>query len=116
MLAKLISWSALLLVLHVGHGYAGEIMANGKVVRVVPISAKSQVMEQAGDCEPAKPNGDASLAALLAWDLRVACRTTRREIDVVDGYRVYYEWDDRVYDTVMTRAPADTIPLRVNVH
>ncbi|MDH3641636.1 MAG: hypothetical protein OES38_06040 [Gammaproteobacteria bacterium] len=115
MLARLISWSALLLVLHVGQGYAGEIMAHGKVVRVVPISAKSHVMERAGDCEPAKPH-DAGLAALLAWDLRVACHTIRRETEMVDGYRVYYEWDDRVYDTVMSRAPADTIPLRVSVH
>lgn len=105
----------LLLVLCGVHTYAGEMLVQGKVVRVEPINARSQVVEYAGDCEPAKPSSDSDLVALLGWDLRVGCRATSRDVDAVEGYRVFYRWDDRVYNTVMTDRPADTIPLRVNV-
>ena len=97
------------------YSFAGEMIAHGKVLRVVPINAKSHVVERSGDCQPEKPSHDPGLVALLSWDLRADCRTVRREINVVEGYRVYYEWDDRVYDTVMNQRPAETIPLRVNL-
>jgi hypothetical protein len=116
MLRSVIRIGMLLLVLPAAHSYAGEILARGKVVRVEPINARSQVIEYTGDCEPAKPAHGADMVALLAWDLRVGCRATNREVDSVEGYRVYYEWDDRVYNTVVTDVPADTIPLRVSVH
>ena len=114
--ARIVQITTLLAVLHGAHGHAGEILALGKVLRVVPISTKSHVVERSGDCEPVKPARDSDLVALLEWDLRVDCRTIRREVEVVEAYRVYYEWDERVYDTVMPERPADSIPLRVTVH
>jgi hypothetical protein len=81
---------------------------------VVPINGQSHVLKRVGECDPSKPPGS-SLAELLAWDLRAGCRTVRRTVDVVEGYRVYYEWDNRVYNAVMARPPADTIPLKVNL-
>lgn len=116
MLRSAIRISLLLLILPGAHSFAGEILVHGKVVRVVPINARSQVVEYTGDCEPLKPSGARDMVALLAWDLRIGCRAASREVDSVEGYRVYYEWDDRVYNTVMTDVPADTIPLRVSVH
>ena len=110
-----IRMSALVLVLSGAHSYAGEMLVHGKVVRVEPINARSQVVEYAGDCEPAKPSNDTDMVALLAWDLRVGCRATSHDGEAGEGYRVFYRWDDRVYNTVMTDRPADTIPLRVNV-
>ena len=115
MLCSAIRTGVGLLALSAALAHAGEIRAQGKVVRVEPISSTSQVLERSGDCEPAKPASDPGLVALLVWDLRAGCRVTRRDVDVVERYRVYYEWDDRVYNTVMTERPADFIPLRVNV-
>jgi uncharacterized protein YcfJ len=97
------------------NSFASEILVHGKVVRVVPINTTSRVLEHRGDCEPARPPAAAGLVSLLDWDLRASCRTISRNVDVVEGYRVYYEWDDRVYDTVMTKHPNETIPLRVNL-
>lgn len=94
---------------------AGEMLVQGEVVRVVPIHGQSQVVDHLGECNGEKPSsGD--LAALLAWDLRAGCRTVTRSVDVVEGYRVYYRWDGRLYKTVMAEPPTDTIPLRVHVH
>ncbi|MCZ6711883.1 MAG: hypothetical protein O7B25_16075 [Gammaproteobacteria bacterium] len=115
MLRSAIRVVAVLSVLLGAHSYAGQMIAQGKVLRVVPINARAHVIERSGDCESDKPSYERGLVALLSWDLRADCRTVRREIDVVEGYRVYYEWDDRVYDAVMSRRPADTIPLRVNL-
>jgi hypothetical protein len=94
---------------------AREMQVEGDVVRVIPLTASSVVVERSGDCAPVKPIGQADLAALLAWDLRADCHTQRRKVEVQDGYRVYYRWDERVYSVVMTERPGPTIPLRVNV-
>jgi hypothetical protein len=94
---------------------AREMRVEGDVVRVIPLTSSSVVMERNGDCAPLKPVGDADLVALLAWDLRTDCHTHRREVEVQDGYRVYYRWDERVYSVVMSEKPGPTIPLRVNV-
>lgn len=98
------------------HAHAAEMLVRGKVLRVVPISARSQVVEQSGECDATKPGPSAGLVDLMTWDLRPDCRTTRSEVDVVTGYRVYYQWDGRVYNTVQRKPPADTIPLRVTVN
>ena len=103
------------LLVGVGLAWAGELVVEGRVVRVVPIHGHETVATRVGDCEPERPGPDASLVTILAWDLKADCRTERRPVDVVQGYRVYYEWDDRMFETVMSEAPADTIPLRVRV-
>ena len=99
-----------------GWASAGEMRGEGRVVRVVPIHGQDTVATQVGECEPARPSPDAGLVAVLAWDLKAYCRTEQRTTDVVQGYRVYYEWDDHVFETVMTQRPAATIPLRIKVN
>ncbi len=94
---------------------AGEMVVQGRVVRVVPIYGQDTVPTQVGDCNPARPRPDAGLVAVLSWDLRADCRVERRLVDAVQGYRVYYEWDDRLFETVTATQPRDTIPLRVRV-
>ena len=94
---------------------AGEMVVEGRVVRVVPIHGQDTVATLVGECDPVRPAADASLSATLAWDLNAYCHTEQRPVEVVQGYRVYYEWDDRLFETVMTEEPAETIPLRVRV-
>ncbi|HSG88310.1 MAG TPA: hypothetical protein VLA56_03805 [Pseudomonadales bacterium] len=91
-----------------------ELLVEGRVVRVEPLTSTRQVAEQVGDCEPERPHGG-DLVALLAWDLRADCRTRTTQVQVVEGYRVYYEWEDRIHDRVMDEAPGDTLTLRVRV-
>ncbi len=98
-----------------GWAGAGEMRGEGRVVRVVPIHGQETVATRVGECEPARPAPDAGLVAVLAWDLMARCRTEQRTQDIVEGYRVYYEWDDHVFETVMTERPAATIPLRIRV-
>ena len=95
---------------------AGEMRGEGRVVRVVPIHGQGTVAARVGECEPARPSPDDGLVAVLAWDLNAYCRIEQRAADVVQGYRVYYEWEDHVFETVMTEKPADTIPLRIKVN
>lgn len=94
---------------------AAELIVESRVVDVVPLMATRTVSAQVGDCEPQRPDG-ADLAALLAWDLRAHCRTETREQQYVDGYRVSYEWQDRIHEQVLAERPGETITLRVRLH
>ncbi|NIP13221.1 MAG: hypothetical protein GWM88_00155 [Pseudomonadales bacterium] len=114
-MARLRRWSFAVLIVLSASASAREILVEGDVVRVIPLTASSVVVERDGDCAPVKPAGQADLVALLAWDLRADCLTRRREVQVQDGYRVYYRWDERVYSVVMSERPGPTIPLRINV-
>ena len=108
-------WTLGLLLVLSASAAARELLVEGEVIRVTPLTASSLVVERNGDCAPVKPAGQADLIDLLAWDLRADCHTRRREVEVQEGYRVYYRWDDRVYSVVMSEMPGATIPLRVNV-
>lgn len=108
-------WTLALLMMLSVSAAARELLVEGEVIRVMPLTASSVVVERDGDCAPVKPVGQADLIDLLGWDLRPGCRTQRREVEVQEGYRVYYRWDDRVYSVVMSEMPGATIPLRVNV-
>ena len=108
-------WAVGMLMIFSAGSAAREMRVEGEVVRVIPLNTTTVVVERDGDCAPAKPAGQADLVALLAWDLRADCFTHRREVEVEDGYRVYYRWDERVYSVVMSERPGPTIPLRVDV-
>jgi hypothetical protein len=83
-----------------GPAGAGEIRADAEVVDVVPVAG--------GECQPAKPAGDAGLADLLAWDLRLHC-------EAATAFRVYYRWDGRTFSRVMSERPGSTVPVRVRI-
>jgi len=99
----------------VGSTWAGEMAVEGRVVRVVPIHGQDTVVTMVGECDLTRPAAGAGLAAILAWDLQADCRAEQRAVSVVEGYRVYYEWDNRLFETVTMEEPADTIALRVRV-
>ena len=116
MLRQTILMTALILMLAIVAApvVAGEMLVEGRVVRVVPIHGQDQVTSR--ECSNPRPPATAGIADVLTWDLQLDCQVRRRTVDVVEGYRVYYEWDDRLFETVLAEAPADTIMLRVRVH
>lgn len=93
---------------------AAELVVESRVVDVVPVIVTRSVPERVGDCDPQRPDGT-DLAALLAWDLRAHCRTRTREQQYVDGYRVSYEWQDRIHEQVLAERPGETLMLRVRL-
>ena len=94
---------------------AGELHVQGVVVNVEPITTTHQVTVPKSDCTVARPGPGASLSDWLEWDLDAACSNRVRQVQTVQAYRVYYEWDDRVYTRVMRERPGPTIPIQVNV-
>lgn len=91
--------------------HARELRVNAPVVNVESLTGGATQVEEC----PAKPTGPNDLMAQLRWDLGYACTTHLVESDTVTGYRVFYEWDNRVYSRVMSKYPADTIALRVHL-
>lgn len=90
---------------------AGSLTVQAPVVDVQPITEPAREVQR---CD-GKPDASRGLAATLAWDLGLNCRTERVESGRITGYRVFYRWDDRVYNRVMARSPGDTIPLSVRL-
>lgn len=105
--------------LGVGHALAAEgggVLVDGRVVEVAPVMSERRFSEQEGDCAPMRPAAGAGLTDLLRWDLRADCRTVWRTEEYVDGWRVWYEWEDEVYSGVFDEKPGDTISLRLTLH
>ena len=94
---------------------AGELLVRGEVVRVDSITERHLRSEQVGDCAPVRPAANAGLIEVLRWDLRADCGTREVAEEVISGYRVHYQWDDRRWQTVMDEHPGETIALRVQV-
>ncbi len=88
---------------------------NARVLRVEPLTEVSHTRTVDPRCLGDKPNPDAGLAATLAWDLGLGECARHERLTSVTGYRVHYEWNDRVYSNVMDTRPADYIPIRVRV-
>lgn len=86
---------------------AAEMLVQGEVIDVVPVSAGAAAV--AGDCRPPRPRPEDGLVALLGWDLRADCPAAP------SAYRVYYRWDGRTYSRLMSERPGETVPLRVRV-
>lgn len=91
--------------------FAGSLTVQAPVVDVQPVTEPAREIQR---CD-GKPDRSRGLAARLAWDLGLNCRTERVESGRVTGYRVFYRWDDRVYSQVMASSPGDTIPLHVRL-
>ncbi len=92
-------------------GHARELRVNAPVVNVESLTGGATQVEEC----PAKPAGPNDLMAQLRWDLGYACTTHLVESDTVTGYRVFYEWDNRVYSRVMSNYPGSTIALRIRL-
>ena len=85
------------------------------VLRVEPLTEVSHHTRLDPRCRGERPHRNAGLAATLAWDLGLGECALHEQITSVTGYRVHYEWNDRVYSDVMNDRPADYIPIRVKV-
>jgi hypothetical protein len=85
-------------------------MVQAPVVNVEPIKSPNRQIEEC----PEKPAG--GLAATLSWDLGESCIVRSVASDRIDGYRVFYRWDDRVYSQVMDSRPGASIALTLKVN
>lgn len=90
---------------------ARELQVRAPVIDVEPVTEPGLEVEHCPD----KPADGVSLAAIMAWDLGLDCRSERIDSGRVAGYRVFYRWDDRVYSQVMSSRPGSTIPLTVTL-
>lgn len=91
--------------------HARELQVRAPVIDVEPVTEPALEVEHC----PEKPGNGSGLAALMAWDLGLDCRTERIDSDRVTGYRVFYRWDDRVYSQIVSSRPGSTIPLTVRL-
>ena len=104
------------LVLAAINARAGELYVQGRVVDVVPVYGSRTVMAPPSDCRnPPRPPLEAGLVALLRWDMQPACGAVRRTEQTITGYRVSYEWENRIYSRVMSEPPGETMTLRLKV-
>ena len=105
----------LLLGLAAASAMADSFLVDAPVLEVTPLTRAERVSERVGDCDPARPPADAGLALLLAWDLRADCRTVWTTREHVEGYRVRYRVDGRVYTRVLDHDPGDHLPVRLTI-
>ncbi len=98
-----------------GMSHAAEFTAEADVVSAEPILRFQTSIHRTAECT-AKPAPGASLTALLEWDLVVgACRQQERH-ERVDGYRVTYRWNGRLYEQTLREDPGATVPVSVRIH
>ena len=94
---------------------AAEFAAHADVVSVEPIVRHHSATRRADACLEA-PTRDRGLTALLQWDLATgSCRQIDRR-ETVDGFRVTYRWNGRLYTQVLASDPGPTLPVAVRVH
>ena len=86
---------------------AEDFVAHARVVKVVALANETSVSQDA--CPAAKPLEN-DLVATLRWDL---CQAP--EAHESEGYRVYYEWDDHIYERVVSWRPDTQVPIRVRL-
>ena len=92
-----------------------EFEADADVVSVEPIIRYETVVRRAEQCV-ARPHRDAGLVALLAWDLAAGECSHHERREVVEGYRVTYQWDGHRYHQTMARDPGNTLRVAIRVH
>lgn len=85
---------------------ADDFVARARVIEVIALTEEAPPVVET--CQIAKPPGR-DLVALLRWDL---C-TQPVPKPKPRGYRVRYEWDDHVYERVVSKRPGATVPLRI---
>jgi hypothetical protein len=86
---------------------------HARVLRVEPLTEVAHTRSVDPNC--LKPPKNAGLAATLAWDLGLGDCARREQVTSVTGYRVHYEWNDRVYSNVMDTRPEDYVAIKVRV-
>lgn len=90
---------------------AAELDVRAPVVSVEPIAAPNQTVT---DCPEQPASG--TLGATLRWDLGLTCRQRVVRSDGVQGYRVFYRWDNRIHSLVMGSDPGATVALKVRIN
>ena len=105
---------------------AEERVVSGKVVKVVPIieTQAAHKMQAAHEMQPSqrtgttcshpKPATHSALSLLIGWDLLHDCDGLP-ETEVITGYQVFYEWDERIYSRRMIQHPGATVTLLLTV-
>jgi len=101
---------ALLSVAAITQANAAELTVQAEVINVEPVTAAATQIEECPD----KPQG--GLATTLRWDLGLTCTTRRVASDRIEGYRVFYRWDDRVHSRIMATPPGDHISLSLKIN
>jgi hypothetical protein len=90
---------------------AAELDVRAPVVSVEPIAAPAETV---ADCPDQPASG--ALGATLRWDLGLTCRQRVVRSDGVQGYRVFYRWDNRIHSLVMRNDPGATVALKVRIN
>ena len=98
-----------------GSASAAEFYDKARVVRSEPITRIDQHRRLSEDCLGGKPQTD-NLIELLNWDLGTGHCEEIERTETITGYRVFYKWDNQMFSQVLTNAPGDTIPIRVDVN
>jgi uncharacterized protein YcfJ len=91
-----------------------EFIADADVLSVEPIVRYQTVTRRAEHCV-ARPQRDAGLVALLSWDLAAGECSRREQREIIEGYRVTYQWDGRRYHQTMAEHPGSTLRVAVRL-
>ena len=98
-----------------GVGNTAEFTAEAEVVSAEPIVRYRAEVRRAESCID-RPARDQGLAALLRWDLAAGTCRERERYESVDGYRVTYRWNGRLYEQTLAEDPGATLPVSIRVH
>ncbi len=88
---------------------ADDFVGRARVVKVVTLPG--EIVAIRDTCPIVKPRPE-DLVATLRWDL---CTPPEPQLGPITRYRVYYEWDDQVYERVVDARPGPTVPVRVRL-
>ena len=106
---------AILLVILLVTGYpaanAEEMLVRARVLRSEPILTDVTGLKGADSCQ--KPM-EKNLLNLLHWDLGTGSCLAYSSKQRIEGYRIYYEWDNQEFSFVSARQPGTHIPLKVS--
>ncbi|MDZ7684840.1 MAG: hypothetical protein U5O39_07375 [Gammaproteobacteria bacterium] len=89
---------------------AAEFYTHAQVIRTEPIEADSETVI----CRTGSPRAD-DLIATLAWDLCTGDFASIETTTRINGYRVYYKWNDREMSRVVDAPPGPRLPIRVRL-
>lgn len=93
--------------------FSAEFYDTAEVIRNEPITRIEHNRHLAPECLT-KPETD-DLVELLHWDLGTGHCSIEETTETITGYRVYYQWDDRLFSQVMAEQPGSHIQLRITL-
>jgi uncharacterized protein YcfJ len=91
-----------------------EFLADADVLAVEPIMRYQTVTRRADHCIT-RPHRTAGLMALLTWDLAAGECSHREQTEIIEGYRVTYQWNGRRYHQTLAERPGTTLPVTIRV-